>query len=202
MRFNVSPIYWAPWAYQLTLRLLYGKALDERYRAVSEMIPRNATVLEFCCGDGRLFCDYLRFKSVHYTGVDLLPQMTTPLRRHPVEIIHSDLRSFQPVKADYCVMMGSLYHFHPDEAEILKKMLAAGTGILLEPVHNYASSRRWLTRSLGRLMTYVGGTTSGYRLDDARLSEVLQSAGVQIIHEKPVLGGKYRLVVFGKTSAS
>lgn len=50
------------------------------------------------------------------------------------------------------------YHFHPDEACILRKMAGSGTGIVLEPMQNLSQSTNPMIRLLARSMSFISGT--------------------------------------------
>jgi hypothetical protein len=100
-------------------------------------------------------------------------------------------------------MLGSLYHFHPREADVLCRMAAsAPRALLLEPVENLNQSASTTVRLLSGAATYIGGTRSSYRLDSARLDAVLAQAGVPVYRDRRVLDGRYRLVEFGRSPDS
>src|SRR5215510_2482352 len=50
-----SPLYWSPWVYRLVMRALYGRAYDERYRVVADLVPNGSHVVDLCCGCGYLY---------------------------------------------------------------------------------------------------------------------------------------------------
>ncbi len=191
-----SPIYWSPLLYRTTMRLLYGGALEERYQVVDRLIPDGARVTELCCGCGYLYEFHLNARGIRYIGLDLLPAMTSRLRAIGARVEQADVASAPVPPADYVVMLGSLYHFHPNEAAILSKMAGAGTGIVLEPIQNLSQSGNFLVRLLARSMSFISGTSSHFRLSGARMDEVLALAGVEVVSSTDVLAGQYRLTVF------
>lgn len=178
------------------MRALYGPALQERYRAVDRLIPDGASVVELGCGCGFLYEHYLRQRGIRYHGIDLLPAMIPHLAKLGAHVEQGDVRTMPIPSADYVVMLGALYHFHPDESCLLQKMAAAGTGIVLEPVRNFSQSGSRCIAWLARWMSFIPGTSSDYRLTPERLDLVLAQSGVAITSRTEVLGGRYLLIEF------
>jgi len=191
-----SPIYWSPWIYRATMRLLYGKQVDERYRIVDRLVPDGARVVELCCGCGYLYEHFLRHRGVRYHGIDLLPHMTSRLRQLGAKVEQADVREAPVPAAEYVLMLGSLYHFHPDEAGMLRKMAASGTGIVLEPLKNFSQSANPLVQLGARTLTHIGGSSSHRRLTAPELAAALAQAGVRLLEARDELEGRYRLLVF------
>jgi len=191
-----SPIYWSPTIYRVVMRGLYGAKLDERYRVVDRLVPDGARVVELCCGCGYLYEHYLRHRRIEYLGLDLLPRMTGRLRRLGADVEVTDVGQSALPQADFLLMLGSLYHFHPNEACILRKMAQSGTGIVLEPMQNLSQSNNPIIRLLARSMSFIAGTSSDYRLTPQRMDEALAAAGVRVISSETVVDGQYRLTVF------
>lgn len=191
-----SPIYWSPRIYRAVMRALYGSELEERYRTVDRLIPDGSRVVELCCGCGYLYEHYLRHRRIDYLGLDLLPAMMSRLRKMGARVEAVDVVKGVVPNGDYVIMLGSLYHFHPQEACILRKMAASGTGIVLEPTQNLSQSTNCMIRLLARSMSFISGTSSAYRLTSARMDEVIAEAGVHVISTTEVLHGQYRLTVF------
>ena len=178
------------------MRGLYGSQMDERYRIVDRWIPDGARVVELCCGCGYLYERYLRQRGIDYFGIDLLPAMTRRLRKLGARVVQGDVLSAELPPADYTIMLGSLYHFHPVEARVIRRMAAHGRGLILEPISNFSQSTNPLIRLLARWASFIGGTNSSFRLTSARLDAVLHEAGVRVHASEEVLEGQYRLAVF------
>ena len=191
-----SPIYWSPFLYRTTMRALYGPQLEERYRVVDRLIPDGASVVELCCGCGYLYERYLRQRGVDYFGIDLLPAMMSRLRKMGARVEKGDVANANLPTADYAIMLGSLYHFHPGEARILQRMAACGTGIILEPISNLSQSTNPVIRLLARSASFIGGTSSDFRLTPDRMDEVTRTSGVRVQRSEDVLDGQYRLTIF------
>src|SRR5262245_42868954 len=62
------------------MRVLYGRAYDERYRVVADLVQDGSHVVDLCCGCGYLYTAFLAQRGIAYTGVDLLPAMTRAAR--------------------------------------------------------------------------------------------------------------------------
>jgi Methyltransferase domain len=192
----VSPIYWSPFLYRMVMRLLYGRAYQERYKAVARLIPDRAIVVELCCGCGYLYEKFLRQRQIDYLGIDLLPQMVGRLRRLGAKVWVGDVLTMDVPSGEVCVMLGSLYHFHPNEEQVLAIMARSDRAILLEPVRNLSAGGYPLVRLVGKYLSYIGETTSSYRLNSDQLNILLYSPQWRVLSDHLVLSGKYRLVEF------
>jgi hypothetical protein len=197
-----SPIYWSPFLYRTVMRALYGAQLEERYRVVDRLIPDGARVVELCCGCGYLYERYLRSRGIDYFGIDLLPAMMRRLRRMGARVEQGDVATAALPPADYTIMLGSLYHFHPREAHLLRRMAANGTGIVLEPISNLSQSTNPVIQLLARSASFIGGTSSEFRLNSVRVDEVVRAAGVRVLTSEDVLEAQYRLIVFTSAEAA
>ncbi len=194
-----SPIYWGPLPYRVAMRLLYGVRYESRYRLVSGLLPSNCSVVEFCCGCGFLYERFLSKRGVRYVGIDMLVRMVTRLRKLGGEVIVSDVMVADVSRSDYCIMLGSLYHFYQNEVAVLQRMVNVGDiGILLEPVSNLTTRAIPFISSIAAVLSYIQGTSSSYRIAMDRLDEILFRSRVKIISDDLVLNASYRLVVFSK----
>lgn len=196
----LSPIYWSPSLYRMVMRLLYRGRYHERYALVANLVPPGASVVELCCGCGYLYEAFLAARGVEYLGIDLLPQMVTRLLRLGARVQVGDLLEMDVPAADFCLMLGSLYHFHPREGRVLELMARSNEAVLLEPVENLTESGSTFLKAGGILMSYIGRTSSTYRLDNAQLDALLASPGLEILSDQKVLVGKYRLVRFRRAA--
>src|SRR5215211_4230426 len=122
--------------------VLYGRHYPSRYRAIADLIPSGSSVVDLCCGPALLFNRYLRNKGVRYTGLDLNAGFIDGLVRNGASGMVWDLRKDDPLpEADYVLMQASLYHFLPDAAPIVERMLEAARRkvIIAEPIRNLAT---------------------------------------------------------------
>ena len=76
-----SPIYRSAALYELTMLALYRRHRSERLRAVAQLIPAGARVVEACCGPGLLYRRHLRTKDVVHS---FLTRRSSDLNRKSV----------------------------------------------------------------------------------------------------------------------
>ncbi|MBI5493621.1 MAG: hypothetical protein HY904_01260 [Deltaproteobacteria bacterium] len=178
-----GPVYWHPWLYQSAMRLLYGAhGYHERYRVVAAQVPPGCDVVDLCAGDGRLR-SYLP-PGTRYLAVDQNPLLLRPLQASGVPTLVANLR--ESVPAGGCVvMMASLYHFMPQQADLVRRCLAAAGRrfILTEPVENVTASRSGIISRLSAWASDPGDGTSGQRMVAADLERLLADVpGGRVVH--------------------
>ena len=120
-----SPIYWTGHGYDLTMHALYAGRYDATLAAVARRIPDGASVVDLCCGTGRLYQNFLRDRRCSYLGLDFNGDFVMHARRRGVDIRWFDLLAEPIPPADYVVMCSSLYHFGADLDEMIGKMRRA-----------------------------------------------------------------------------
>jgi hypothetical protein len=142
-------------AYGALMRLLYGRHLSARAAAASAEVPAGCDVIDVCAGDGRLYREHLRHKSVRYEALDLSPQMVEWMSEHGINARIFDVRSEALPSADVIVMLSSLYQFQPDAASVVERMVEAARMrvIITEPIRNLSDSRNPMLRFVARRMT-------------------------------------------------
>jgi len=165
-----SLVYRSAGIYELVMLVLYGRHYFSRCAAVAELIPEGASVLEVCCGPGRLYHRHLKHKAVRYTGLDLNERFIAHLVRRGGRGEVWDLGDERPLPAaDYVVMQASLYHFLPDPAPVVDRMLRASqdsSGMLLVArLRTGSATMTWApaARSM-RSTTGAGSGRKWYRL--------------------------------------
>jgi SAM-dependent methyltransferase len=192
-----SPIYRSAGLYELTMLALYRRHRGERLRAVADLIPPGARVVEACCGPGLLYRRHLRRKGVEYTGLDISPAFVRRLSRAGVDARIWDMREERPLPAaDYVVMQGSLYQFLPDARPVVDRMLAAAREevIVAEPVRNLTHGP--LAGPLARLGDPGTGPTP-HRFDVESLQQLFAGYDERVRRSFPVAGGRERGYVLG-----
>lgn len=193
-----SLIYKSAEIYELAMLLLYGRHYPSRYRAIAELIPQGASVLDLCCGPALLYQRYLKAKSVEYTGLDLNAKFIDRLNRQGGCGKVWDLRNDEPLPAaDYAIMQASLYHFLPDASEIVNRMLQAARKrvIIAEPIRNLATSKSRLLSVLGRLSTNPGSGEQHLRFDEASLAEFFSAYASRIVQSFTIAGDREKVYV-------
>jgi len=148
-----SPIYWTSGIYDLVMRCLYGRSLEQVHADVARRIPDGASVVDLCCGTARLYRDHLRARDCRYLGLDFNGRFVLENRRAGIPTRFCNLLSDPIPPADYVVMLSSLYHFRSHADALLGRMKAAAREavVVSEPVENISAHRSWLGRIAGGL---------------------------------------------------
>jgi SAM-dependent methyltransferase len=200
-----SLIYRSPYLYELAMLLLYGRHYFSRQRAIADLIPPRATVLDVCCGPGSLYSRHLRDKRVEYTGIDSNARFIEEVRRRGGRGIVCDLKSSGPLPpADFVLMQASLYHFLPDPFPVLERMLEAAkqTLVIAEPVRNVAASGSRLLSFLGRRFSNAGSGAEPLRFTAGTLDEVMDRFADRIEQAFDIPGGRERVYVLNSRPAA
>jgi hypothetical protein len=198
---GVSLIYRSRIAYEVAMIALYGRHYADRYRAVADLIPHGADVLDLCCGPGVLYDRYLRQKNVRYLGLDISENFVNDLVRRGIAAQLWDLRSDSPLpRAEYVIMQASLYHFLPNAALMLDRMLAAADKevIVAEPIRNLSLSRVPAIAYLSGKLTDPGAGPERSRFVEMTLDELAQRYGNLISQSFLLPGGREKIYVFRK----
>ncbi|CAN5895339.1 hypothetical protein BH11MYX2_BH11MYX2_32960 [soil metagenome] len=153
-----SPIYWSPWIYRLTMRILYGDAEKLREEVVAQVVPKGASVLELCCGPGRLGL-LLTKKNCEYMGLDCNSSFVAHAQKAGLNVQKSILPPLPSVPDfDYVVVVASLYHFK-SQAELFVDSLwaKARKGLIIrEPIKNRSAHPNRLISTMSRIMSHPG----------------------------------------------
>ncbi len=196
---STSLIYRSALGYELLMRGLYGRHYAARMSAIAEQVPVGSSVVELCCGPGTLYRRHLRARAGDYIGLDVNEGFVTRLRRAGVDARSLDLADVQePLpSAEVVIMQASLYHFLPDAAQIVDRMLDAATQrvIISEPVRNLASSdRRWVG-ALGRRAADPGVGGHAARFTEATLDDLMSRWPARISTSFLIPGGREKVYV-------
>jgi SAM-dependent methyltransferase len=198
---STSLIYRSSSLYEFAMLTLYGRHYGSRYRAVADLIPRGASVLDLCCGPALLYHRYLRHKSVQYTGLDVNAKFIARLTGRGAGGQLWDLRTETPLpQADYVVMQGSLFHFLPDASPVVDRMLRAARKqvVIAEPVRNLASSKLRLLALAGKLLTNPGVGDHRYRFDEASLDQLFSRYSSSVVQSGLIAGGREKMYVLAR----
>lgn len=181
---------------------LYGRHYPSRYRAIADLIPAGASVVDLCCGPALLFSRYLRHKNVRYTGLDVNAGFIEKLIRAGGTGEVWDLRKDEPLpRADYLIMQASLYHFLPDALPVVERMIKAARRqvILAEPIRNLATSASPLLAMLGRVFTNPGVGEQSHRFTEESLDELFSFYGSQVDRSFLIAGGREKVYIINTT---
>jgi SAM-dependent methyltransferase len=176
---------------------LYRRHYRDRRAAIARLIAPGASVVEVCCGPGRLYTRQLRDVVSSYVGLDLSPAFVVALRRRGVDARVWDARCADPLpRADYVVMQASLYQFLPRPEPVLERMLAAARRavVIAEPIRNLTSGGGRLGR-LWAAVTDPGTGSQSLRFDEPGLDGLF--AGYRELVERELLlpGGREKAYV-------
>lgn len=179
------------------MRVLYGRYYPARDAAVAAQVPDGASVLELCCGPGRLYRRELRGRTGSYVGIDANPRFVDSLRRRGVDARRADVATAPLPTADVVVMQAGLYHFLPDAEAMLERMRAAArtSVVVSEPVRNLASSRWSVVARLARAGTVTGDGAHPQRFDAASLAALMTRFGSAVTYSAPTPGGREQIYV-------
>jgi hypothetical protein len=127
------------------MNLLYLGKYKQRFKAVIQQLSAfrpGSVVLELCFGDIYV-AEFCRNNGFQWHGLDVNDHFIKQAQRRGFDAQKADLQSLEVYpRADVCVMMGSLYHFHPHTSGVLKKMLQASDIVVIsEPVLNLSSEK-------------------------------------------------------------
>ncbi|MGQ4600000.1 methionine biosynthesis protein MetW [Nocardia sp. R6R-6] len=195
---RTSLIYRNGTVYEVLMRGLYGKHYTARYRAIAELVPAGASVLDLCCGPATLYTRYLRHKSVDYTGLDLNERFVARVIEAGGRAMVWNLHSGEPLPAaDYVIMQASLYHFLPEPGPVLDRMLASATEqvIVAEPVRNLATSGNPVLATIGKRFTDAGDGEQADRFTERTLDEFFTGYGPRVVRRSLIAGGREKLYV-------
>ena len=184
--------------YEAAMLALYGRHYHSRYQAVADLIPANATVLDLCCGPAILFTRYLRQKSVNYTGLDLSKSFVDRIRVTAPGSRVWNLHDSTPLpKADYVIMHASLYHFLPDPAPVVERMVQAAQKqmIIAEPVRNTSSSKHPWLASIGQRLSDPGDGQSAHRFTEETLDRFFVPYRNRVAQRFAIPGGREMVFV-------
>jgi hypothetical protein len=147
-----------------------------------------------------LFSRYLRDKKVDYIGLDLQEGFVAKLGAQGGRGQVWDLRDERRLPtADIVVMQASLYHFLPDPAPVINRMLQAARQnvIIAEPIRNMAQSNIRIVAAIGRRMTDPGSGEQASRFTETTLDACLGASEVK--ETQLIAGGREKLYVIDAT---
>lgn len=195
---SASLVYRNAAVYGVLMRVLYGRHYGARFRAVAAEVPPGSEVLDVCCGPATLYTRYLRGRGVDYHGLDLNERFVADVisagGRGEVWDLHADT----PLPAaDVVLMQASLYHFLPDPAPVLDRMLAAArhTVIIAEPIRNLATSDNRVLAALGKRYTDAGDGAQAHRFTEQSLDELFAAHRHRVLEQRLIAGGREKMFV-------
>jgi SAM-dependent methyltransferase len=203
---TTSLIYQNAFIYEGVMRALYGSSYNKRFRVLAERIPEGGSVLDVCCGPATLFHRYLKQKGVCYTGLDINPSFIQRLSARGATGLVWNIEEDRPLpRKQYVIMQSSLYHFLPDAAPIVERLLAAAEKqvLIAEPIRNVADSQSALFAFLARKLSNPGTGDQPHRFNEARLDALLQPyrRRGQVVESGLIAGGREKLYVLASCAS-
>ncbi|MBU2044058.1 MAG: glycosyltransferase family 2 protein [Candidatus Omnitrophica bacterium] len=195
---NKGIIYRHPLVYQFFMRLIYGKYFKARYEAISQHVPEAVQLVELCCGDCRLYQNYLRSKNIDYLGLDISPGFITNGLNKGINVKLFDLSNDPLPQAEYILIQASLYQFIPLEKEVLNKIFSAALKgvIFAEPVLNVSScSKPFISGIVKRISRFLTGSTTK-RFDEKSLDDLFTIYADKLKTKFKISGGREIIGIF------
>ena len=178
-----SFVYKHLYIYRAVMNILYGGGYRQRFEQVSKQIkdlPSNSQILELCFGDIYL-ADYCRKMNYRWKGLDLNRHFIKQAQSLGYDASYADLSTCDRLpKANVCVIVGSLYHFHPNVFPLLSKMAsAAETIIISEPVSNL-STKNGIIGFIAKRSAGVGKGHETFRYTPDSFMKMIRESSVQL----------------------
>jgi hypothetical protein len=163
------------------MNLLYLGKYKKRFTPVIDYLKNmgpGLRVLELCFGDTYI-AEYCSGRGYHWIGLDINEQFIKQAQRRGLEAHYTDLSSVTSLpKADVCIIMGSLYHFHPRADTLLRKIFAASDILIVsEPVSNLSSSTG-VIGFLARRGANAGKGHESFRYNEATFTAFIEEHSV------------------------
>jgi hypothetical protein len=168
------------------MKLLYRGKYRQRFEQVTPLLD-GKSVVELCFGDVQI-AQYCARNHIRWTGFDVNPAFVAYALREGFQAQCTNLATIETLpRADVCVMIGSLYHFHHDFAAILTKMLRSAPKVVLsEPVRNLTNRQDWIGKLASR-SARITNKDESFRFTKGSLLQLLSD------YSKP-LGFTYQVV--------
>ncbi|HEU5292152.1 MAG TPA: hypothetical protein VFU05_15990 [Cyclobacteriaceae bacterium] len=158
------------------MNFLYMGKYKYRFHPIIEEIeklPSHSKILELCFGDTEI-AQFCKQHGYLWKGIDINEHFVKHAQQAGHEAIHADLSALEVLpKADLSLMIGSLYHFHPQAESMLNKMFSSSKVVVIsEPVKNLSASKG-LIGYLARRSANVGKGHEQFRYNESTLGSLL-----------------------------
>ena len=169
--------------YRFIMNILYRGKYKARFTQVINQIntlPVNSQVLELCFGDTYI-ADFCKKAGYKWKGIDLNKHFVKQAQKLGYEAYFEDLATLETLpKATVCIMIGSLYHFHPDTFSIVSKMCKASDLVVIsEPVSNLSNSDG-LVGFLARRAASVGKGNEEFRYNASSFLAIIKECSAAL----------------------
>lgn len=174
---NLSFVYKNSFIYSIIIKILYGKNYKSRFLEVAKEIDEDSSVLDVCSGDCALYDIGLKpFKNVKYKGLEINQTFINNAAKRGLEVTYSNILVDKIPEADFVVLQGSLYQFHPDCELVLKTLMNSARKKLIvsEPVQNLSSSSVGFISKLSKKSANPGDGHKTFRFNERTLIELVK----------------------------
>jgi hypothetical protein len=159
------------------MNFLYLGKYKKRFEPIIDQIkglPPHSSILELCFGDIQI-ADFCKKSGYRWKGLDVNENFVNAAQKRGFDAVVQDLTSKENLPAaDVCIMIGSLYHFHPNTSEIIAKMLTSARVVIVsEPVLNL-SSQKGVIGYLARRAANAGKGHEEFRYNKLTLMDTLR----------------------------
>lgn len=157
------------------MNILYTSGYKQRFERVIGVIEnyKPKSILELCFGD-IFIAEYCKSNNILWAGIDSNESFVNNAKRKNLNGKCIDILSLSELpKAEMCIMIGSLYHFHRDIHQLLSRMLeASDTLIISEPIKNLSDQNNLIGR-IAKQSANAGNGNEAFRYNQTILQEVL-----------------------------
>jgi len=166
-------IYKNLFVYQTLMQLLYKGQYHKRFTKLFPVLKAKK-ITELCFGD-TIIANYCKQNKIEWTGYDVnLPFIKTAQKANLNAICGDVLKIESFAKADICLIIGSLYHFHNSLEALISKMFNCAPVIILsEPIKNLTQSKGIIGK-LAKGSSDINGLNQNFRFNEQTLMEKLK----------------------------
>jgi hypothetical protein len=156
------------------MNILYLGKYSDRFKTLIEKIrPDEKQILELCFGDIKI-AEYCKTQGKGWTGFDINKEFIHFAQQKGFHASYRDISTSPEFpKADLCIMVGSLYHFHEEVDDLFEKIFSSCDRLLLsEPITNL-SSNKGLLGFIARKSANAGKGKEQFRYNKASFLNIL-----------------------------
>jgi hypothetical protein len=181
--------------YRLITYLLYGFKYRKRFTAIIDMLEQNdKKIVELCFGDIYI-AEFCKKNSREWLGIDFNEKFVKRAARK-YNCICADLNGLESFpQSDVCIMSSSLYHFHDNAENIMKKMVLSSKKVIIsEPVLNISSSGGIIGR-LARAATSAGSGPENFRFNEETFLSMINRLKHQLNFDYSIISRKRDILI-------
>lgn len=156
------------------MNILYMGKYQLRFKEVTDQLSKYKSVTELCFGD-TFIAKYCRENNISWTGYDINTQFVEEAKKLDYNVFCLDiLKTDELQKADVCVIIGSLYHFHNSIESFFEKMFSIADKIVIsEPIKNLSSGSSFIS-NFAKKYSNAGNGPENFRYNKHSLIKDLE----------------------------